>query len=69
MLSCRQVTELCSQEMDRKLGLGEHLSLKTHLMMCAGCTNYRRQLFTLRTLARAYAEGRAVVTSSSDESE
>ena len=69
MLSCRQMTELCSQEMDRRLGLGERLSLKTHLMMCAGCSNYRRQLFTLRDVARAYADGRAALASPSEKSE
>ena len=69
MLSCKQVAELCSQELDRQLGLGERVSLKTHLMMCSGCSNYRRQMFTLRQLARAYADGRAVVTSPSKESE
>lgn len=66
MLSCKQVTELCSQELDRQLGLGERVSLKTHLMMCSGCSNYRRQLFTLREVARAYADGRAVVISPPD---
>lgn len=61
MLSCKQVTELCSQELDRQLGLGERVSLKTHLMMCSGCSNYRRQLLTLREVARAYADGRAIL--------
>ena len=69
MLSCKQVTELCSQELDRQLGLGERVSLKTHLMMCSGCSNYRRQLFTLREVARAYADGRAVVTSPPEQRE
>lgn len=69
MLSCKQVTELCSEEMDRRLGLGERLSLKTHLMMCPGCSNYRRQLFTLREVARAYADGRATAASPSEKSE
>lgn len=69
MLSCRQMTELCSQEMDRPLGLGERLSLRTHLMMCSGCSNYRRQLFTLREVAQAYADGRAVVAAPSEKPE
>jgi len=69
MLTCKQVTELCSQEMDRQLRLVERLSLRSHLMMCSGCSNYRRQLFTLREVARAYADGRAVVTSAPEPSE
>lgn len=69
MLSCKKVTELCSQELDRQLGLGERVSLKAHLMMCSGCSNYRRQLLTLREVARTYAEGRAVVAAPSEKSE
>lgn len=68
MLSCNQVTELCSQEMDRRLGMGERFSLRTHLMVCSGCSNYRRQLFTLREVARAYAEGRTAGGSPAEKS-
>lgn len=59
MLSCRQATEVCSAEMDRRLKLREQVSLRAHLMFCTGCTNYRRQMKTLRQVMRAYAEGQA----------
>jgi len=59
-LSCKQVTEVCSTEMDRPLKLGERLALQAHLMLCSGCANYRRQMKTLRQVMQAYAEGRAV---------
>lgn len=59
MLNCKEVTEVCSVEMERPLRLGEQVSLRTHLMMCTGCTEYRRQLRTLRQVMHAYAEGRA----------
>ena len=59
MLNCKEVTEVCSTEMERPLRLGEQVSLRTHLMMCTGCTNYRRQLRTLRQVMQAYAEGEA----------
>jgi predicted anti-sigma-YlaC factor YlaD len=58
MLKCIEVTELCSQELDRPLQLGERMSLQAHLMMCAGCRNFRRQMSSLRNAARAYAEGK-----------
>jgi hypothetical protein len=61
MLNCKEVTEVCSAEMDRALRLGEQVSLRTHLMMCTGCTQYRKQLKTLRTVMQAYADGRAAV--------
>lgn len=59
MLSCREVTEVCSAEMERPLKLGEQLSLRTHLMMCTGCTNFRKQMKALRQVMQAYAEGKA----------
>jgi hypothetical protein len=59
MLSCKKVTELCSQEFERKLNLGERAAMSTHIVMCAGCSNFRRQLRVLRGLARTYAEGNA----------
>lgn len=60
MLSCKEVTELCSAELDRALRLGEKVSLHTHLIMCTGCSHYRKQMKTLRQVMRAYAEGRGV---------
>lgn len=60
MLNCQQAIELCSAEMEDPLKLGAQLSLRTHLMMCSGCTNYRKQLKTLRQVSQAYADGRAI---------
>ena len=59
MLNCREVTELCSQEMERPLRLGERMSLHVHLMMCSYCANFRNQMGALRAAARAYAQGGA----------
>ncbi len=61
MLNCKEVTELCSREMERPLRLGERFSLGTHLMMCNGCTNFRRQMQALRLVAQSYASGGAAV--------
>jgi len=57
MLSCKEVTEVCSAEMERPLKWGEQVSLRTHLMMCSGCSNYRKQMKILRHAMQAYAEG------------
>ena len=65
MLNCKEVTEVCSVEMERPLRLSEQVSLRTHLMMCTGCSQYRRQLKTLREVMRAYAEGRAAAIDTS----
>ena len=65
MLNCKEVTEMCSQEMERKLLVQERMSLRMHLMMCSRCSNFRRQLQTIRIAMQHYAMGAAV--SISDE--
>jgi len=52
MLSCREVTELLSQAQERPLGFFEHAGVRLHLLICRGCTNFRRQLdFTTRLVS------------------
>jgi hypothetical protein len=62
MLNCKEVTQLCSQELDRKLSLLERMSLRTHLMMCTGCSNFRKQMSSIHTVSRLYTEGKAIST-------
>lgn len=59
MLSCKEVTALCSRELEVPLVLGEKISLGMHLMMCSGCTNYRKQMSLLRDFSKVYADGKA----------
>lgn len=63
MLNCKEVTELCSQEMERGLQLQERMSLRMHLMMCSGCSNFRKQMRALRVAMQHYASGTAISTS------
>ena len=44
MLNCREVSQLASEALDRKLTLKERIGLRFHLMMCKLCTRYVRQL-------------------------
>ena len=48
MLSCKEVTRLVSQGLDRRLGFGERVRLRVHLALCDGCTNFKKQLGFLR---------------------
>lgn len=57
MLSCQQATELMSQEQDRQLSLAERFGLRLHVLMCAGCNNYRRQMDVLRAACRRFGSG------------
>lgn len=52
MLSCKEVTRLISQGLDRDLSLGERTMLRFHLAICGGCRNVNRQLALLRNAVR-----------------
>lgn len=56
MLNCKQASELLSREMDQKLPLGKRLSLKLHLFMCHGCSNFISQLKFLRSIVRHHRD-------------
>lgn len=57
MLSCKQATELMSQEQDRPLSLSERIGLRLHVWICDGCNNYRRQMEVLRAACRRFGSG------------
>jgi hypothetical protein len=48
MLSCKDVSKLLSDRLDRQLGLMERVRLRIHLVMCTGCSRVERQLGFLR---------------------
>ena len=48
MLTCKEAARLVSQGLDRRLGLAERLALRLHLLVCDGCTNFRKQVAFLR---------------------
>lgn len=64
MLNCKETSELCSQQMDRSLRLGEKFGVGTHLLICPGCRHFHRQMRTLRQIMHAYADGMAVSSES-----
>lgn len=67
VLNCKEVTHLCSDELDRNLSTRERLAMKMHLMMCTGCRNFRGQMDFLRKAMRRYAEGRAISDPDNDK--
>jgi hypothetical protein len=53
MLSCKEVTRMVSQGLDRRLGLFERLRLRVHLAICDGCANFTKQVaFIRKAMAR-----------------
>jgi predicted anti-sigma-YlaC factor YlaD len=55
MPSCKEVTRLVSQGLDRELGFGERVTLRVHFMMCKGCRNFEDQMARLRQAMRDLA--------------
>src|SRR4030067_30317 len=52
MLSCKAVTQLISESMDRSLPLGKRIGVRIHLLMCLFCARYERQLLLIRETVR-----------------
>jgi Putative zinc-finger len=48
MLTCKEATRLVSQGLDRRLGFGERMALRVHLLLCDGCTHFKKQTAFLR---------------------
>ena len=55
---------LMSESLERRLGILEHLQLKLHLMVCAWCARYLKQIKFLRQLVRQRTFAAATDTAS-----
>lgn len=56
MPSCKDVSQLVSASMDRKLPLRQRLIIRVHVLMCSLCRRYHKQLHILRFGTKRYAE-------------
>jgi len=56
MHSCREITALVSQGLDKKLSVSERLAIGLHVMMCSGCRNFQSQSQFIRKAAHGYTE-------------
>ncbi len=56
MLSCKEISQLVSQSLDRPLPIGKRLAVRIHLMICKLCSRYQRQLHFLQQAARQLPE-------------
>lgn len=54
MLTCKEVTLLISEAQDRKLALAERVHLEMHLVICRGCSNFKKQMAFLRDAVHCY---------------
>lgn len=56
MRSCREITALVSQGLDKKLSVGERLAISLHVMLCSRCRNFQSQTQFIRKAAQHYTE-------------
>jgi len=50
IFSCRKISAMISQDMDKKLSITKRLGVRLHLMMCVFCRRYQQQLQFIRSL-------------------
>ena len=56
LLTCKEATQLLSNDMDGETTLHERNRLRMHLITCSGCRNYRRDLQWMRRACRSTTE-------------
>jgi len=54
MLSCKEVSHLVSESLDRKLPMWQRIQVRLHLLMCRFCSRFRKQVLFLKDAARSY---------------
>lgn len=52
MLTCKEISTLVSESLDRKLSLRQRMAMRMHLLMCSMCRTYSRQMLVLRKVIR-----------------
>lgn len=52
MFNCKEVTQIVSESLDRKLPLYQRMGIRFHLSMCRFCWRFRKQLLILRKAVR-----------------
>ncbi len=52
MISCKDITRLISDSMDRSIPLGKRVGVRIHLLLCRFCARYERQLLLIRQTAK-----------------
>lgn len=57
MLSCREISRLVSEQIDRKLPLRRRIEMRLHFMMCRACSLYARQIRQLDRLLKQRLAG------------
>jgi len=54
MMTCKEISKLVSESLDRKLPLLLRMEIRLHLMMCNLCRTYRNRTILLQKIFRNY---------------
>ena len=54
MLTCKDAHKLVVRSQDKPLPWRERLGLRLHIMICAACANFERQMGFLREACRRF---------------
>lgn len=52
MMDCREISQMVSEAMDRKLPLYQRMGIQVHVLMCRYCYRFQKQLLFLRKVIR-----------------
>jgi sporulation-control protein spo0M len=55
MKTCKDISELLSDSMDRTLTAREHWAVRLHLLLCRHCSRFQTQLHFLHKAAERYS--------------
>jgi hypothetical protein len=53
-LTCKDITRLVSESMDRNLSLTQRIKIRIHLGMCRYCARFEKQVRFLRTVCQTH---------------
>lgn len=54
--SCREMTRLCSESLDRELSFGERLRMRMHGWICSWCIDYSDQIHQINSIVKEEAD-------------
>ena len=63
MLTCKEVSKLACEGLDRRLPLPKRIGVRMHLMMCLACSRFVKQVKFLRRAGRIFQSKAARLTS------
>ncbi|MDF7798053.1 zf-HC2 domain-containing protein [Pontiellaceae bacterium B1224] len=59
MRTCKEISKLVSESLDRELPFRERMAMRGHLMMCSLCRTYSHQMRQLRSVLKKASDAEA----------